>query len=238
MLKYLNVFPETKAVVQRYKPEDRCFLYEAMMDYAFTGEEPSWQADDAKWFIWEALKQAVDRADMVRESKQRAGRASAEQREAESNTRQQNATKSNTTQHSATEGNSESESESESDTESEKYTLAHSRKNRAREPELFDQFWNAYPRKIAKQGAIKAFAKLKADEELLQTILDALERQKMSPQWQRDNGQFIPYAATWLNGHRWEDEVVKDKADQLWDEIEGGKYSDTAGNGGVDCLDW
>ena len=35
----------------------------------------------------------------------------------------------------------------------------------------------------------------------------ALETQKKSDQWQRDNGAFIPHASTWLNQQRWEDEL-------------------------------
>ena len=50
-----------------------------------------------------------------------------------------------------------------------------------------------------------AFAKVEVP---LQTLLDAVEAQKKTPQWQKDNGQFIPHPTTWLNGKRWEDEVV------------------------------
>jgi hypothetical protein len=32
---------------------------------------------------------------------------------------------------------------------------------------------------------------------------------KNSQQWTKDNGQFIPMPATWLNGRRWEDEQPK-----------------------------
>lgn len=69
----------------------------------------------------------------------------------------------------------------------------------------FDEFWKAYPKKVAKTQALKAWSKLKPNAELQQVILNALERQKQSVQWQKDNGQFIPYPATWLNGRRWED---------------------------------
>ena len=37
-------------------------------------------------------------------------------------------------------------------------------------------------------------------------ILTALNWQKKSEQWLKDNGQFIPYPATYLNQRRWEDE--------------------------------
>ncbi len=69
----------------------------------------------------------------------------------------------------------------------------------------FESFWQAYPRKTAKQAALKAWNKLKPDADLQQAILSALEQQKRSVQWQKDGGQFIPYPATWLNGSRWED---------------------------------
>lgn len=70
----------------------------------------------------------------------------------------------------------------------------------------FEKFWQAYPKKTAKQAALKAWAKLSPDKELLGTILAAVERDKQSDQWQRDGKQYIPYPATWLNGRRWEDE--------------------------------
>lgn len=70
----------------------------------------------------------------------------------------------------------------------------------------FNEFWSSYPKKTAKQQALKAWEKLRPDEELLNVILASLERQKKSVQWTKDNGQFIPYPATWLNGRRWEDE--------------------------------
>lgn len=72
---------------------------------------------------------------------------------------------------------------------------------------LFDEFWTAYPKKRAKEGAMKAFAKRKPDRELLDQMLKAIETQRRSDDWVKDNGQFIPYPATWLNDGRWTDEV-------------------------------
>lgn len=72
--------------------------------------------------------------------------------------------------------------------------------------ENFERFWRSYPRKTAKQDALKAWLRIKPDEELAQRILFSLEQNKKSEQWQRDNGRYIPYPATWLNGRRWEDE--------------------------------
>lgn len=73
--------------------------------------------------------------------------------------------------------------------------------------EGFDLFWQAYPRKVSKNQAEKAWAKIAPDECLLRVIVAAVEVSKTLDQWQRDNGQFVPHAATWLNGRRWEDEL-------------------------------
>ena len=73
----------------------------------------------------------------------------------------------------------------------------------------FDSFWQAYPNKKAKPAALKAFSKLKPDTALLAEMLKAIEVQKQSAQWQKDNGQFIPMPSTWLNQRRWEDEITK-----------------------------
>ena len=71
--------------------------------------------------------------------------------------------------------------------------------------DAFDVFWNAYPKKVGKEAARKAFAKVKVPVE---TLTAAIQRQKGSDQWSRDNGQYIPNPATWLNQGRWEDELA------------------------------
>lgn len=71
----------------------------------------------------------------------------------------------------------------------------------------FDRFWSAYPRHVGKQDAAKTFAKLRPDKQLMAVMLAALKRQQRWDQWTRDGGKFIPHAATWLNGRRWEDEA-------------------------------
>lgn len=73
----------------------------------------------------------------------------------------------------------------------------------------FEKFWSAYPRKEGKQKARSAFEKVTVS---LDVLLIALESQKKSSQWTKDNGQFIPHAATWLNGKRWEDQLAVDRS--------------------------
>ena len=42
----------------------------------------------------------------------------------------------------------------------------------------------------------------------MDVLIAAIERQKQSQQWIKDDGQYIPNPATWLNQGRWEDEVT------------------------------
>lgn len=76
----------------------------------------------------------------------------------------------------------------------------------ADEPPGFEAFWSAYPRKVGKAAAVKAFAKVAPSEELLRGMLGAVAEQRQSTQWLKDDGQFVPYPATWLNQQRWLDE--------------------------------
>lgn len=71
----------------------------------------------------------------------------------------------------------------------------------------FDAFWSAYPRKDKKADALKAFAKLAPDASLLADMVARVELLKQTDDWMKDAGQFIPLAASWLNGRRWEDEA-------------------------------
>ncbi len=75
-------------------------------------------------------------------------------------------------------------------------------------PPGFDRFWAAYPRKVGKPQAAKAFARLRVDDAVLQAMLRAIAVQSQSPQWRKDGGEFIPHPATWLNGRRWEDDAA------------------------------
>ncbi|MDN7489490.1 hypothetical protein QZM35_17420 [Burkholderia sp. AU45274] len=69
----------------------------------------------------------------------------------------------------------------------------------------FEKFWAIYPRKDSKVQAERAFSKIAPNEQLLAKILAGVQRAATSEQWSKDEGRFIPYASTWLNGKRWED---------------------------------
>jgi hypothetical protein len=66
----------------------------------------------------------------------------------------------------------------------------------------FASFWAAYPKRVGKQAALKAWQKQKPD---IDKCLKTLEWQKKSDQWTKEGGQYIPLPATWLNQGRWDD---------------------------------
>lgn len=71
----------------------------------------------------------------------------------------------------------------------------------------FDLFWEAYPRKEGKGAARKSFEKAIKKGVTVDMLIDAVNRQRCGAQWTKDNGQYIPHPATWLNQERWEDEL-------------------------------
>lgn len=95
----------------------------------------------------------------------------------------------------------------------------------------FDEFWAVYPKKDAKQAAIKAWNKLKPDDELKQTIIDSVRR-NIDGKWKDSERRYIPNPATYLNGARWEDESATDTQDEepvltLREQLRrGGYYAD------------
>lgn len=71
--------------------------------------------------------------------------------------------------------------------------------------EWFSEFWQAYPKKRNKARAKQAFFRIKNIEKVFPVMMQALGKQKVSADWQKDGGQYIPLPTTWLNGERWED---------------------------------
>jgi hypothetical protein len=73
--------------------------------------------------------------------------------------------------------------------------------------EGFDEFWKAYPKKVAKADARKAWLQTKDVRPELTYLLSAIQAHCKTEQWMRNAGAFIPYPATWLRGERWDDEL-------------------------------
>ncbi len=68
----------------------------------------------------------------------------------------------------------------------------------------FEDFWYKYPKKVGKEAAIKSWNKMKPD---ILLVIDALNWQIETKQWQQEDGKYIPNPATYLNQGRWMDEA-------------------------------
>jgi hypothetical protein len=83
---------------------------------------------------------------------------------------------------------------------------------------MFDEFWSLYPRKIAKANARKAWQKLSAEQQLM--AAKAINTHCEYWKAKETELEFIPHASSWLNGERYEDEIVieprREKSDKKW----------------------
>lgn len=69
----------------------------------------------------------------------------------------------------------------------------------------FARFWAAYPYRVAKKDARRAWLKLNPPPELVDRICAALAWQ--SVEWAKKADWYTPpYPASWLNAERWTDE--------------------------------
>lgn len=71
------------------------------------------------------------------------------------------------------------------------------------EEAAFERFWALYPRKHNKPEAYRLFgAALKTVS--AEKLLEAVEKQIRSRDWQKEDGRFIPHPVKWLQEHGWE----------------------------------
>jgi len=73
--------------------------------------------------------------------------------------------------------------------------------------DAFAAFWTAYPRKVGKPAALRAWNATRSARPPIEQLLAILDGHRRLPQWVKDAGQYVPHPSTWLNQHRWADEV-------------------------------
>jgi len=73
----------------------------------------------------------------------------------------------------------------------------------------FEDFWYKYPKKVGKEAARKAWNKANPD---IIKVIDAINWQRETKQWQAEDGKYIPNPATYLNQGRWMDEAPEQAA--------------------------
>jgi len=83
----------------------------------------------------------------------------------------------------------------------------------------FDAFWTAWPKKVGKAAARKAWDRLNGNRPEIDHVLEAIRWQAHTDQWRREDGRFIPNPATWINQNRWLDEPTKVEKEVPWGPI-------------------
>ena len=96
-------------------------------------------------------------------------------------------------------------------------TLAPAARESADTERMFNAFWEAYPKKRNKGDAFKAWKQAKVTLALYSRILATVEVAKRSTDWQKEDGRFIPYPATWLRAGAWDDELSTHGGSTIYD---------------------
>ena len=112
--------------------------------------------------------------------------------------RWQKDSKSHSKSHGKPDGNGHGKKMAETETETETYISTS-------DDALFEDFWNAYPRKIAKKEAMKKFAKAVKDGTDPNTIIAGAKTYAASVVGKEQ--KYVAHPTTWLNQGRWEDET-------------------------------
>ena len=180
---YIPIFFDWLEVTQDLTAEQKGNLIDAAVLYASGGDYQS-ALTGVEIIAFRFIKGQIDRNNAISDARSRAG----------SNKKDQNGTNENKTEQNESKSIKEKEKENKKD-------------NKKENDNLFDRFWDAYPRKVAKPAARKKFESLNPDGQLVEKMIQAVEIQKKSDQWTKDDGRFIPHPATWISQRRWEDEL-------------------------------
>jgi len=78
-------------------------------------------------------------------------------------------------------------------------------KNKNKKETLFEEFWELYPNKQGKNHAWKTWRDLDFSNGLFDQIMSSLAQFKISTDWLKEDGKYIPMGGTWVHQRRWED---------------------------------
>lgn len=240
------LYCDYKQHLELLSAEECGLLFIALLDYADTRKPPKLHGAAAMAFSF--IKAQMDRdnekyeerCNINRENGSKGGRprkgAEEKPKETEKTERFfEKAKKADTDNDTEIDTDKGTDIDTDTGIEIEKHSLSHDKKqSTAFQERYFAIFWDAYPNKKAKTNALKAWNKIKPNGDLFDKIMRAVDIQKRSEDWQRENGRFIPYPATWLNGGYWDNEVkeVNTNGEAQHQQPAGGSNGGSAFTGG------
>ena len=207
---YVKLWLSYEDYFREYDDESIGTIVRAMLAYRKTREQP--QFDGPERFIWPAIQRDIDEsikaqetaAGTYRENGKKGGRPP--KVVGFSGTKENQKNQSGFSETKKTYGQGQGQGQG--------HSQGHIPPKSPSTGDAFERFWSVYPRKIGKQSAKRAFERVKVP---LETLVTAIERQKCSDQWTRDNGQYIPHPTTWLNQGRWDDELPEKQSGYRYD---------------------
>ena len=196
---YIKVFVDYLDAIEPLGDAERGRLFTSLLTYARTGEVP--QLGGNERFLFPMMRAQIDRDVLSKDE------LSQKRREAASASKKSTCEQKEHLQASAASASKSPQDKDNKTIDKDKDNKTIDKDNKKRtdaKTDDFDAFWAVYPRKVGKGDARKAFAKVKAP---VSVLINAVNTQKQSQQWLRNDGQYIPNPATWLNQGRWEDEL-------------------------------
>lgn len=203
MREKITFFISYYSAIKKLPREKQIEAFEAILDYAFNNEENT--EDPFIAAMLELMKPNIDRSNEISDSASARGKQGGRPKANES---YEKLTKANESCEKLTKA--EEEVEVEEEKEKEYTTLNPPTGGQSKQSIIrhrFEEFWKVYPKKRSKEAAYRRFCKINPSEELLQTMIRAVEKQAKTDQWRKNDGDFIPYPATWLNSGAWMDQT-------------------------------
>jgi hypothetical protein len=75
--------------------------------------------------------------------------------------------------------------------------------------DLFNRFWNEYPKKVGRKKAYEFWQSINPSEQDLNAMLINISDRLHQGAWSLETKQFIPHPANYLGGELWTDEIIQ-----------------------------
>ena len=229
--KYVKLFCDILQQGQRLQDAEFGRLIRAALLYTQTGEEMELTGNEV--FLWDSLKMDIDRASEAYRKKVEANRENGAKGGRPSKPKETQDNPENPVGFSETQKTQLAQDKRVKNKEERIKSKENSTGDTPPLPPSsvysveFERFWAAYPKKVHKGEAWRAFRKITGVS--VDVMLFAIDIQSRSRQWAEDNGRFIPNPATWLNGRDWENgpsEPMSDTGNGFADLVNEGVFDD------------